>query len=278
MRLASLALYGVLLLSGGGVHAAPATTGTTARIGVNGLEIHYEIRGSGEPLLLLHGFGGCGRDWEPFVAALSEDFRLIIPDLRGHGRSSNPSGRFSHREVATDVLALLDRIAPGPIKAIGISTGGMSLLHVATRDPGRIEAMVLVGVAPHFPEQARAITRAAAANGPRPQDLDYFRGCAVQGEAQVEALARHFAGFATSVDDVNFSPGLLRTIRSRTLLVHGDRDEFFPVELPLQIYRAIPRAALWIVPQGPHVPIHGEHTTEFLSVSQRFLGEPAASR
>ena len=57
-------------------------------------------------------------------------------------------------------------------------------------------------------------------------------------------------------DDMKFSATDLSTIQARTLVVHGDRDRFFPVEIAVDIYRSIPDAALWIVPRGDHVPIH----------------------
>jgi pimeloyl-ACP methyl ester carboxylesterase len=70
---------------------------------------------------------------------------VIIPDLRGHGWSTNPAKTFTHRQSAADVLALLDHLALKRVRAMGISTGGMTLLHVATRQTDRIDAMVLIG-------------------------------------------------------------------------------------------------------------------------------------
>lgn len=245
---------------------------------IEGMEMYFEDFGKGEPLVLLHGFGGCGRDWRAFSGALSSHFRVIVPDMRGHGRSTNPLGAFTHRQAAADVSALLDRLGITRFKAIGISSGGMTLLHMATREPSRIEAMVLVGAAHHFPEQARRITRAAAEHGPRPGDMTYYRQCASRGDAQVEELATQFAGFSRSYDDVDFDAARLATIRARTLIVHGDRDEFFPVGIPVEMYAAIPASALWIVPQGSHVPIFDANAKQFLGVAQRFLQGPAASR
>lgn len=248
----------------------PAAT----RFDVNGLSLHVQQLGSGEPLLLLHGFGGCGQEWHDLAAAFAPSFRLIIPDLRGHGSSTNPSGRFRHDEAATDLLALLDLLAIDRVSAIGISSGGMTLMHMAVRDPDRITAMILVGSANHFPDQARAITRRAASEGPRPGDLAYFRRCARYGEPQIRALAGQFADFAESVDDVDFPASRLGRIRARTLIVHGDRDEFFPVDIPVAMYRAIPDSALWIVPDGSHVPIHGPHAINFRDTAFRFLTSP----
>ena len=134
--------------------------GTTVRL--NDIDMHYRILGSGEPLLLLHGFGGCGDDWQPFSEVLAKQFQVIIPDLRGHGWSSNAAKSFTHRQSAADVLALLDHLALKRVRAMGISTGGMTLLHVATRQPDRIDAMVLIGATSYFPPQARLIMAASS--------------------------------------------------------------------------------------------------------------------
>jgi pimeloyl-ACP methyl ester carboxylesterase len=60
-------------------------------------------------------------------------------------------------------------------------------------------------------------------------------------------------------------------IRARTLIVHGDRDDFFPVEIPLNMYRWIAGSQLWVVPNGDHVPIYEGRTPEFLRVTRAFL-------
>ena len=59
---------------------------------------------------------------------------------------------------------------------------------------------------------------------------------------------------------MNFTPPYLATIVARTLIVHGDRDPLYPVNLALEMYEAIPRSYLWVVPNGGHGPIFGEHT------------------
>src|SRR5215813_11618757 len=126
---------------------------------VNGIEMYYEIRGEGEPLVLLHGGGGVGANWELIFKVPPEGYRLVIPDLRGHGRSTNPSTQFSFRQLAEDVFGLLDRLGIDRFKAIGLSLGAKTLLHIATQQPGRVEAMVLVSATPYFPEAARSIMR-----------------------------------------------------------------------------------------------------------------------
>ncbi len=83
----------------------------------------------------------------------------MIPDLRGHGRSTNPLLEYTHRQAASDVVALLDHLGIERFKAIGISGGGNILLHLATQHPSRVVAMVLVSATSYYPEQARTFMR-----------------------------------------------------------------------------------------------------------------------
>jgi len=124
-----------------------------ATISLNGFEMYYEVRGDGEALLLLHGGMGIGSDWKHIFASDPQGCRVIVPDLRGHGRSTNPSKCFTFKQCANDVVALLDHLQIATAKAIGMSMGAKALLHVATMQPDRIQAMVLVSATPYFPPQ-----------------------------------------------------------------------------------------------------------------------------
>jgi pimeloyl-ACP methyl ester carboxylesterase len=124
---------------------------------INGCQIAYDVRGDGDALLLLHGGMGAGADWKYVFPADPPGYRVIVPDLRGHGASTNPSGAFTFRQAALDILELLDRLGIETVKAIGLSGGGITLLHMATLQPQRIAAMIVVSAPPYFPAQARAI-------------------------------------------------------------------------------------------------------------------------
>jgi pimeloyl-ACP methyl ester carboxylesterase len=237
---------------------------------LNDIDMHYQLLGTGEPLLLLHGFGGCGDDWQPFIQALTKQFQVIIPDLRGHGWSTNPGKTFTHRQSATDVLTLLDHLTLKRVRAMGISTGGMTLLHMATRQPERIEAMILIGATSYFPPQARRIMTVSAERMP-PQVREMQKRCAKRGSDQANELSAQFTAFKDSYDDMNFTAPYLSTIKARTLIVHGDRDIFFPVSIPVEMFQAIGGSELWIVPGGDHVPIFGSRLAGFLDVATEFL-------
>ncbi|MBP1843673.1 pimeloyl-ACP methyl ester carboxylesterase [Rhizobium petrolearium] len=254
-------------------YAPERTTGRGQTVQLNTIEMHYEEYGTGKPLVLLHGFGGCAQNWYPFIAELSEHHRLIVVDLRGHGYSTNPGNRFTHREAANDVFLLLEKLGVGQFSAMGISSGGMALLHMATSQPERIDSMVLISATTHFPDQARAIMRRASmATMPQPVQ-EMYRECAKRGDEQIRQLISQFNAFAENYDDMNFTKQSLSTITARTLIVHGDRDNFFPVEIPVSIYRSIPDAELWIVPGGDHAPIY-DSTVPFTSTALRFLRGP----
>jgi pimeloyl-ACP methyl ester carboxylesterase len=248
-----------------------AARGHTVQI--DGIAMYYEEYGAGTPLVLLHGFGGCTRNWHPFVAELSERHRLIVVDLRGHGRSTNPENRFTHREAASDLFHLLDRLGVGRFSALGISSGGMTLLHMATSQPERLDAMVLISATSHFPAQARAIMRGASFGSMPRQVQEMYRACAERGDEQIRQLISQFNAFHDNYDDMNFTEQSLSAITARTLVVHGDRDRFFPVEIPVSLYRSIPGAALWIIPGGDHAPIY-DSAVPFTSTALRFLAGP----
>ncbi len=211
------------------------TSSTGQTIPINGMEMYYETRGEGEPLVLLHGGGGIGANWDLIFKELPKGYRLIVPDLRGHGRSTNPSLVFSFQQAALDVYAMLDLLGIERCKAIGMSLGAKTLLHMATQQPSRIEAMVLVSAAPYFPEQAREIMR------------------------------------NLSSENRYFTPPYLATISAHTLIVHGDRDPLYPVNLAVEMYEAIPRSYLWIIPNGGHGPIFGDMADLFVKTALAFL-------
>lgn len=221
---------------------------------VNGLKLFYRDSGEGEPLLLLHGFTGSGADWQHVFVTLPPGYRVIAPDLRGHGQSSNPSGVFKFADVARDIFALLDHLGIDRVKAIGMSAGANTLLHMATQQPQRVSAMVHVSGTPRFPEQARAIMRSTTE--------------AVMPNAE---LRRYAQAFADDHEDMNFGATSLAAITARTLIVHGDRDPLYPVELAVELLRAIPNSALDVVPNGGHGPIFGAQAAPFVATATAFL-------
>ncbi len=253
-------------------YAPKLTTTRGHSVQLSNVEIYYEEYGVGKPLLLLHGFGGCTQNWHPFIDRLSEHYRLIVVDLRGHGYSTNPENKFTHREAANDMFLLLEKLGINQFSAMGMSTGGMTLLHMATSQPRRIDSIVLISTTSHFPDQARAIMCRASFDTMPQEVREMYRECAKRGDEQIRQLITQFNALHENYDDMNFTAQSLSTITAPTLVVHGDRDNFFPVEIAVCIYRSIPNAALWIIPNGDHVPIY-DSMVPFTLTALRFLDE-----
>ncbi|UCD25130.1 MAG: alpha/beta fold hydrolase [Gemmatimonadota bacterium] len=241
-------------------------------LGVNGFEMYYETVGSGDPLLILHGWSGTCHDFDPFVQELADHYRLILPDVRGHGRSTNPSGEFTIGQSAEDVLALLDQLGVETTRAIGASMGGITLLHMAARQPARIEAMAIVGAGSAFLPHCRESMASASADSYPAEWWTEMRRRHTHGDEQIAAIAAMLPAFAANETDVAFTDEDLSQIAARTLIVHGDRDWCFPVSMAADMYAAIPNAYLWVVPDGGHVPITGEHAPRFMETVLDFFG------
>ena len=242
-------------------------------IKVSGADLYVEERGTGEPLLLLHGMTGTSGDWRHVfdLDKLAQSFRVIAPDARGHGRSTNPSGEFTFGGCARDVLAVLDALGIERAKALGVSLGAKTLLHIATLTPARITAMILVSATPRFPEPTRALFREAAQSEHSPEEWARMRLQHVHSDEQIASLWRLPWRFAEDANDMNFTPEQLAIITARTLIVTGDRDPFYPVELSVELYRAIPRCSLWVVPEAMHSPIFLAQREAFAAEAMRFL-------
>jgi pimeloyl-ACP methyl ester carboxylesterase len=237
---------------------------------LNGVQLHFEVHGTGEPLVLLHGFSGSSQDWKPSLSEWPASFQFILPDLRGHGRSNILAKPFRHEEAATDVFALLDHLRIQDFKGLGISGGGNVLLHLATKRPNRVKAMVLVSATPYFPAQARILMRKYAENLPEEQ-WEVLRRRHPGGDSQIKAILASTTAFADSHDDMNFTPADLSTIQARTLIVQGDRDPLYPVEISVEMAKAIPNSSLWILPNSGHGPVIGEGWTDFITKASAFL-------
>ena len=240
---------------------------------LNGFEMHFEVFGepAGEPLLWLHGFGGSGADWKYIFGEVPVGFHLIAPDMRGHGLSTGTDSHFSFRQSARDVFALLDHLNAARVKAVGISGGGITLLHMATQQPQRVEAIVPISAPPYFPPQVRAIQRQYSAATIGEAEMARMRERHKGGEKQIEWIIAQTRSMADNYEDVNFTPPLLGTITARTLIVFGDIDPLYPVSLAFELRSSIPGASLWVVPNGGHGPVFGLNAPKFIETATAFL-------
>lgn len=118
----------------------------------DGVDIYYEVHGSGPPLILTHGYSSTSAMWQGQIAALSRHYKLVLWDMRGHGQSDYPENPAAYSEALTvaDIAALLD--AAGAEKAIvgGLSLGGYMSLAFYRSHPERVRALLIIDTGPGF--------------------------------------------------------------------------------------------------------------------------------
>lgn len=120
------------------------------------LRMYYEEAGQGPPLILIHGLGACAEDWEFQVPDFARRYRVIVPELRGFGRTPRGEGKQSIPRMAADVKALLDALHIEQPILVGHSMGGAVSLQLALDHPGFVQRMVIANSVPTFmPRTAR---------------------------------------------------------------------------------------------------------------------------
>jgi pimeloyl-ACP methyl ester carboxylesterase len=118
--------------------------GTGQYAAVNGLNLYYETRGSGRPMVLLHGGLGSGEMFGPVLPALTERHQVVAVDLQGHGRTADIDRPIDLRLMADDVAALIDHVGLDGPDVVGYSLGGGVALQVAVRHPAKVRRLVVV--------------------------------------------------------------------------------------------------------------------------------------
>ena len=140
--------------------AMPVVAGVTHRfVDVGGLRVHVAEAGQGEPLVLLHGWPQHWWCWRLVVPLLSDRYRLVMPDLRGHGWTEAPQDGYDKEQLATDLLGLLDALELPQVGLVGHDWGAWTGFLAALRAPERFRAFLALGIVHPFqrPTLGRAL-------------------------------------------------------------------------------------------------------------------------
>jgi pimeloyl-ACP methyl ester carboxylesterase len=236
-------------------------------------EVHYLERGTGDPLVLAHGFAGTGEaSWASVLPALAERYRVLAPDARGHGRTTGGPEMMGHARAAADLVALLDHLGLERAHFVGHSGGGLSLLVLGTRHRARARTLTVIGSNPTAAEAGRAQVRALPDRWPAQPgwiDEQRRRHDATHGTDYWRKLLDALLAWADDPHPLPFQPAELAAITCPTLLLYGDRDPISPVETVTALYRALPNAELAIVPSATHGP-HAERPELFVRLLADF--------
>ena len=122
-------------------------------VDVDGLRVHVAGAGDGEPLVLQHGWPQHWWAWRALIPPLAERYRVICPDLRGHGWTDAPNGSYEKEQLATDLLGVLDALGLERVRLAGHDWGGLAGFLACLRAPERFSHLVALGIIHPWPPQ-----------------------------------------------------------------------------------------------------------------------------
>ena len=240
------------------------------RIPSDDAEIFYDVIGSGPPVVLLHPFPANHTLWLPMAQMLASRYRLIMPDLRGHGESSLGSGPATMQKLAADVARVMEHAGVDRAPLAGVSIGGYAIFEFWRRFRERVTALVLCNA------KAQADTPEARANRLQVADDVLQRGTGPFFEGMVQKLlgettrrsrpdlvegalrmmhkmsAEDVAGVQRGMAERPDSVPTLKTITVPTLIITGDEDILAGLPEAELMKRSIPGSQMMAVAKAGH--------------------------
>ena len=237
------------------------------QVNVNSIQLGYERRGKGIPLVLLHGYPLDHHLWSEVVPLLTDRFDVILPDLRGFGSSTMIDTPHTIDDYATDIASLLDHLNIDKAAIVGHSMGGYVALAFARLYPERVRGLGLVSsqVLADPPERKEGRYKSAAdvsANG---------IGSVVEAMApkftsdeKLQAYARTamerqrpaaYVGALMAMAERPDSTSLLSSFHFPVVIIHGDADALIPVDRAREVKAALPQAHLVEIKGAGHLPM-----------------------
>lgn len=260
------------------VRASVPNSGYSRFAEIDGVRVHYQERGTGTPLILIHGFTSSTYSWKDVFEPLSKKFRVIAVDLKGFGFSGKPDGDYTRRAQAMLVAHLLDYLEIQTAWLCGNSMGGDVSLNFAVQNPQRVAGLILIdssgvnvegssSLAPSYlliPVVGRVLTALALRSdklvreGLEKSFYDhakitdervayYYRPLQTRGGQLAAVRAR------TQADQFPVEPDLGK-INTRTLIIWGAEDALIPLEAGRKMNSLIKDSKLVIFESCGHLP------------------------
>lgn len=237
------------------------------KVNVNSIQLAYERRGRGAPLVLLHGFPLDHHLWDEIVPLLEDTFDIITPDLRGFGSSTMIDVPHTMDDYASDIASLLDHLNIQQAAIVGHSMGGYVALAFARLYPNRVRGLGLVSsqVLADAPERKEGRYKSAAdveANGIG-SVVDSMTPKFTSDE-KLQAYARAsmerqpptaYIGALKAMAERMDSTSLLASFHFPVVVIHGDADSLIPVDRAREVKAALPQAHVVEIPGSGHMPM-----------------------
>ncbi len=260
------------------------------QVTTNGIKMHYQVRGQGDPLVLLMGLGAPGSRWEEHVVAYEKHFRCIVIDNRGAGSSEKPQGPYTTAMMADDTAGLMSALGIEKARVAGISMGSGIAQELALRYPAKVRSLVLVSSWSRCDQYTRAVfehlgkLRAVASPADMTQLIQLWIFTArhyashfhemLQGQREAEADYMPLEAFRAQCSACTGHDTYERLggITAPTLLTVGDADIFTPLRLSGEMHERMPNSQLSVFEGWGHAH-HWEDRAAFNDQTTRFLLE-----
>lgn len=237
------------------------------KLKVNGIQMYVEVRGTGLPIILLHGFPLDHTIWRLVAARLEGDAQVILPDLRGHGQTESPAGAYSMSLMAQDVAALMDILQIPQAVLVGHSMGGYASLAFARDYPQRLLGLGMVAsqaAADTLERQAGRYQTAAQVEqmGTKAIAASMADRLVAKKElaAELEALilSTSAVGVVGTLKGLAERPDMaafLGNIQVPATVVPGEADVLIPLDKASELAQGLPRCQLVTLPGVGHMPM-----------------------
>jgi pimeloyl-ACP methyl ester carboxylesterase len=199
---------------------------TTGYAPVNGLKMYYEVHGSGDPVVLLHGsFMTITNNWTGWIGELSKTRKVIAVEMQGHGRTADIKRDFSYENLADDVAALLDYLKIPSADLIGYSMGGGVALQCAIRHPEKVRKVVSISAA----FRLDGLVKEALDVFPQ-LTAEAFKGSPIETEyKKLSPMPDEFPNFVKRIIAIDLKPydfgaDKLKATKAPMFFIHGDAD------------------------------------------------------
>jgi pimeloyl-ACP methyl ester carboxylesterase len=218
-----------------------------------GVRTWYETDGAGDPLLLLHGGLCTNETWQAQRPDLAANFRVLLPERRGHGHTPDVDGPLSYQDMADDTVAFIEKVVGGPAHLVGWSDGGVIALLVAVARPDLVRKVVAIGANFLPSPESGAAPEMLDQLAPEAPDLTMFReayeAVSPDGAAHWPVVVGKLAAMFRTEPNIRTED--LARITAPTLVLVGD-DDLMTLEHTIALYRAIPGSQLAVVPGTSH--------------------------
>lgn len=247
---------------------------STQYIEANGIRVHYRHEPSEDatPLILLHGGTATLHSWEGHIPHFVPDFNVYALDLRGHGRTINPTDQLSYRLMADDVAAFIQALKLTKPIVMGYSDGAQIALELGTRYGAMVGALVLGGVVYRFTDSYFDALKAMGVEQTGVVDtnqLDADWIAFLETAHLRDDDPQYWRSLLTQLSIMWWTPleytmADLQAMTTPALIIAGDRDQVASLQQAVKMYQNIPNAALAILPNA-------DHATAFNSLSSQIV-------